>query len=86
MNRDRFEIARDILTVSDSEDGAKKTWIILRSNLCYKQTKVYLPLLEGKDFLNIKNNGEDVRYITSGKGRKFLKYMKNIDDLFNNSE
>jgi len=80
MKRNRLEIMRDILKVSDSERGAKKSWIIRRASMSFDQVKYYIPLLVERNFLNEKNNGGgDIRYVTSRKGREFVRYAENIN-------
>jgi len=81
MNRGRLKIVGDILKIS--ENWVVKARVQRRVNLDSKQAKYYLSLLVGKGFLNRENNGEGIRYRTSGKGGELLKYMENIDNLFN---
>ena len=80
MNRSRTEIMRDILKASDSKRGAKKSWITRRANMSFGQAEYYVPLLVEGGLMNEKNNDDnDIRYITSRKGREFVKYAENIN-------
>ena len=73
MRRSRLEIIRDILRVAN---GAKKTHIMYRANLSFKQTEDYLSFLEEIDF--IKKGSE---YKLLERGIEYLKGYGKIERL-----
>ncbi|MGD0950990.1 MAG: winged helix-turn-helix domain-containing protein [Methanotrichaceae archaeon] len=49
MKRDKFEIARNILLIC--KDGAKKTEIVYKANLNFKNAEGYLKLLIDREMI-----------------------------------
>ncbi len=75
--RCREDIINEILDVS--KNGVRKTQMMRRTNISFGQTRVYLPLLEGKGLLRVEHsnsNGGKPIYITSDKGKEFLQCYK----------
>jgi predicted transcriptional regulator len=75
--RSRIDIMATILDeVRLSAEGLRKTRLMYRCNLSFKQLKVYLKLLEDKKFLSVMlaNNGiGNVKiYRITEEGRSFL--------------
>lgn len=81
--RSRVDIMASILDeVRFSADGLRKTRLMYRCNLSFKQLKVYLKLLCDKRFLKAVNVGVEGRkvevYRITDDGRSFLR---SYDDL-----
>lgn len=67
-NRHRLEIVRDMLSVASVK--AKKTRIMYRANLSFRQMEKYLKsLLES----GLVECDDDSFYVTTGKGKEFLQ-------------
>ena len=65
MKRDKLEIARNILIIC--KDGAKKTEIVYKANLNFKNAESYLKWLNDREmitkegrFFNITSKGSDL--------------------------
>ena len=76
--RSRFDIMASILNeVRFSADGMRKTRLMYRCNLSFRQLKVYLKLLCDKRFLNVVKvdlEGQKVTvYRIADTGKSFLK-------------
>jgi predicted transcriptional regulator len=81
QHRSRIEIIANIL--NEATDGAKKTQIMYRCNLSFRQLQIYLSFLIENNFLRVvhaKGSGVEFFEIT-GKGRAFLKAYSNIKAL-----
>jgi len=72
--RSRLQIVADILFVA--ENGAKKTRIMYQANLSYDLLKRYLAEALEADLISI--NKDEKSYITTQKGKAFLKNITNI--------
>lgn len=73
-HRGRLDLMADILETSQS--GVKKTCLMYRCNLSFKQLKYYLDFLLRKELLRM--TAEDMRsnhdlFETTDKGKEFLK-------------
>ncbi len=75
MKRDRLEIIRSILIIC--KNGAKKTEIVYKSNLNFKNAGVYLQWLEGQELITKEEN----IYKTTPKGIKLLSDLQSVSDL-----
>lgn len=81
-HRGRIDIIANIL--KEAIDGAKKTQIMYRCNLSFRQLQIYLNLLIEKNFLQVvhaKGSGSIEFFEITGKGTAFLKAYKNISVL-----
>jgi predicted transcriptional regulator len=76
MKRNRFEIIADILETA--KDGAKKTRIMYRCNLSYRQTKKLVSHLLETGLLTVGSS-----YHTTEKGLQFLKAYHTLELLLN---
>jgi predicted transcriptional regulator len=81
-NRGRLDITADILKASYG--GARKTYLMYRCNMSFKQLKYYLDFLLGKELLCIV--AEDVNsnhglFEITDKGKEFLKSYKGLKAL-----
>jgi len=76
MNRSLFEIIAEILETA--KDGAKKTRIMYRCNLSYRQTKKLVAHLLETGLLREGNS-----YHTTEKGLQFLKPYHTLELLLN---
>ena len=81
-HRGRLDIIADILGASFG--GVKKTYLMYRCNLSFKQLKYYLGFLLRKKLLQIvsdnKTSNPGLLKIT-GKGKKFLEAYKGLKSL-----
>ena len=77
--RDKMEVIGDILKVADNPFGAKKTQLVYQSNLNFDRLTGFLSYLMEKDL--IEKNGEDNLYMTTPKGRDFLKQIEKLDNM-----
>ena len=73
--RSNIDIIASIL--SEARRGSKKTGIMYRCNLSYKQLEVYLKLLLGMGFLVARSD----LFITTAKGLKFLDAYRALKEL-----
>ncbi|MBS7632666.1 hypothetical protein KEJ15_03460 [Candidatus Bathyarchaeota archaeon] len=74
----------DILEAS--HNGTKKTYLMYRCNLAFRQLKSYLNFMVRKNLLcMIIENGDSNLdlYKTTEKGKEFLKAYKNLKALMN---
>jgi len=81
-NRGRFDITADILEASNG--GIRKTCLMYRCNLSFKQVKYYLDFLLENELLCLVtgdgNSNHNLFEITD-KGKKFLKTYKSLKAL-----
>jgi len=86
--RSRTEIIVNILKAAEYEN--KKTQIMYKARLSFKQLEDYLSFLEERGLIKNRkgNNGKVIGYKTSDKGRKFLRGYKELISLItsNNSD
>jgi len=81
-NRGRIEIIGDILEVC--LDGVtRRTHIMYRGNLSYLMLKEYTVELIRKSLIEEKNSGS---FITTEKGRAFLKHYERIREMLAENE
>lgn len=84
-HRGRFDIIADILSAS-SKEGVRKTHIMYRCNLSFKQLKSYLGFLIEKGLLHAiaQNDGSNPGLIEiTGKGKQFLKAYNGLKSFTN---
>jgi len=82
QHRGRIDIIANILR--ESMDGAKKTHIMYRCNLSFRQLQLYSNLLLEKNLLQIVHEEESSEidfFEITDKGHAFLKAYKNISTL-----
>jgi len=89
QHRSRVDIIANILRAANS--GAKKTHIMYKCNLSFKQLHVYLDLLKERKLLKcIRTQTEDKNnsytYETTNKGKEFLQAYSSIRALLSTSE
>ncbi len=81
-HRGRLDIIADILGASFG--GVRKTYLMYRCNLSFKQLKYYLEFLLNKKLLQMvgdnKRSNPSLFKIT-GKGKKFLEAYKGLKSL-----
>ena len=77
--RDKLEIIQDLLEIADNPKGARKTNLVYRSNLNFNRLENFLPFLIEKDLIQHSDEDEGV-YLTTPKGRQFLKQLKSMYD------
>jgi len=82
QHRSRIDIIANILR--EAIDGAKKTQIMYRCNLSFRQLQIYLSLLIEKKLLQVvhaKGNSSVEFFEITRKGHAFLKAYNNIRAL-----
>ena len=80
--RSQIDIMASIL--NEAVKGAKKTRIMYRCNLSYRQLQRYLKLLLGMELLRLmskKGSAETIFFKTSEKGRTFLDAYRRLRAL-----
>lgn len=81
-HRGRFDIMANILSISTN--GAKKTQLMYKCNMSFRQLEVYLTLLIEKNLLNkrVHNGSKDIIvYEITNKGYSFLQVYDNLRAL-----
>ena len=79
-HRGRLDVIADILEASHSE--TRKTYLMYRCNLSFKQLKYYLDFLLGKELLRRVSDGSNPSlFEITCKGREFLKAYKGLKAL-----
>ena len=76
MRRDRLKIIAEIL--QEAKNGAKKTRIMYKCNLSYRQTKRFLTFLLETGLLRIGSS-----YDVTEKGLRFLQTYHTLEFLLN---
>ncbi len=76
MRRSRVDIIIDILEAA--REGANKTSIVYKTNLNFKLADEFLNLLQKHSLLENKLDGDKIKYITTVKGKMFLKKTTEI--------
>jgi len=81
-HRGRLDIIADILGASFG--GVRKTYLMYRCNLSFKQLKFYLEFLLHKKLLQIVSDNKTFNpglFKITGKGKKFLEAYKGLKSL-----
>jgi predicted transcriptional regulator len=80
-NRSRVEILYDIIDASRTT--AKKTHLMYRSNLSFKQLDMYLHFLLQRELVEERLDVEDASksYAITPKGMEFLSLFESLQDL-----
>jgi predicted transcriptional regulator len=81
-HRGNFDIIAEILDASNG--GAKKTYLMYRCNLSFKQMKSYSRFLIDTGLLHLKasgDNGETGFFEVTDKGKVFLKAYESLISL-----
>ena len=76
MNRTRFDIVASILELATTP--RKKTHLMYKANLSYRQLQVYVDFLKSSGLLQNQPNG---MYRTTEKGLEFLRSYQKIESL-----
>ena len=81
-HRGRLDIIADILEVSLRE-GVKKTYLMYKCNLSFKQLNYYLQFMLNKGFINVvkEKNSNPRLFKTTRKGKDLLKAYKDLKSL-----
>lgn len=80
--RSRWEIIRDILHVAFVEKKAKKTRIMQKACLDWRNFKRYYDYLMGEGLL-ANCNPEPECYVITDKGKEVLNKLKELDEVLN---
>lgn len=81
-HRGRLDIIADMLDASNG--GVKKTYLMYRCNLSFKQLKNYLDFMLKRSLLRVIIKGSDYNpglFEVTDKGRQFLKVYKDLKAL-----
>jgi predicted transcriptional regulator len=70
--RSRLDIIADVLKAA--KNGAKKTWIMYKSNLSYELLNKYLSEILSAELIVFKDEAQ--KFFTTRKGLKFLQMYK----------
>lgn len=80
QRRDCVKVMVDMLTVA--LDGTKKTEIVYKANLNFKQAEKYLELLLTKGLMVVEgSSGKRKAYRTTDRGRSFIKRYEETVEL-----
>lgn len=74
--RSRLEVTAKIL--ESAMNGARKTQIMSRSGVNYKQAEIFLNVLMQKKLLKVTNLGNKNHFHTTAKG---LRYLNEFNEL-----
>jgi predicted transcriptional regulator len=80
-DRSRWEIIEDMLTVLTEEKSAKKTRIMQRACLNWKDLHRYLGYLLEENFMAEGNNPGTGNYAITGKGEELLKRLRSVKEI-----
>ncbi len=82
--RSRWEIIEDMLIVLMSEEKSKKTRIMQRAYLDWRNFQRYFDFLQEEGFMVKCNNlGDEGYYELTERGKELLKRLKNVRDILN---
>ncbi len=80
-DRSRFEIIEDMLAVLTEEKSVKKTRIMQRAYLNWRDLQKYFDFLAEEKFIAESNNPETGGYAITEKGKELLKRIKSVKEL-----
>jgi predicted transcriptional regulator len=85
-NRSRMEILYDIIAAARA--SARKTHLMYKSNLSFKQLDVYLKFLLRQSLMEERFDIEDgsKRYYVTSKGLQFLDLFENLQSFMGNAK
>jgi predicted transcriptional regulator len=81
-NRDRTDIIRQILDITNGTENITKTKFMYKTFLSYRQLKEYLMLLTEKDLLSYDPLTQ--RYTTTEKGKRLLRFCTELNEMMKN--
>jgi len=79
QRRGRLEIIKDILAAVHEVGESKKTRVMQKAYLDWRNFQRYFDFLVENGFLNVKNNGGDKVYMLSENGRILLDKLNELD-------
>ncbi|VVB89897.1 Winged helix-turn-helix [uncultured archaeon] len=79
--RSRWEIIEDMLAVLTEEKSVKKTRIMQRACLNWKDLQKYFDFLVEENFIAESNNPGTGSYAITEKGRELLKRLKSVREM-----
>jgi len=80
--RTKTQIYLDILrSVQESKGRLKKTHIVYKANLTHLRLRRYLDFLLSKEFLAEERNGNQVFFIITDKGLRFLREVDKLEQI-----
>jgi predicted transcriptional regulator len=81
VNRNRIDIADQILGAANGSSGTRKIKMMYQANLSYAQLKKYLMVLTERDLLRYDLDTQTFK--TTEKGHKFLETYNRLYELMN---
>ncbi len=81
QERSRWEIIEDILAVVLEEKKPKKTRMMQRACLAWRNFQGYFDFLLDENFIKKCSNSEPGSYEITEKGRELLKRLKEVDEM-----
>jgi predicted transcriptional regulator len=84
QNRDRAEIIRQILAITNDVEDITKVKLMYKAFLSYKQVKEYVALLTEKGLL--RYDAITQTYKTTEKGFRLLQFCNELDDMMKSSQ
>lgn len=83
QDRNRWEIIRDILKATMSDNKVKKTRILQKAYLDWRTFNRYFDYLNDEGFIKkYKPNGtEEECYMITDKGNSFINKLKELEDV-----
>jgi predicted transcriptional regulator len=80
-DRSRWEIIEDMLAVLTEEKSVKKTRIMQRACLNWKDLRRYFDFLVEENFIAESNNPETGSYAITEKGKELLKRLRSVKEI-----
>ncbi len=80
-DRSRWEIIEDMLAVLTEEKSVKKTRIMQRACLNWKDLQRYFDFLVEENFISESNNPGTGSYGITEKGKELLKRLKSVKEI-----
>ncbi len=80
-DRSRFEIIEDMLAVLTEEKSVKKTRIMQRTYLNWRDLQKYFDFLAEEKFIAESNNPGTGSYAITEKGKELLKRIKSVREI-----
>ncbi len=81
QDRSRWEIIEDVLAVLTEEKSVKKTRIMQRAYLNWRDMQKYFCFLVEENFIAGSNNPSVGSYAITEKGRELLKRLKSVKEI-----
>lgn len=84
-NRTRYDIASEILYLTNGKDSAGKTKIMYKTVISWSMVNDYVDLLTQNGLLEETTRNESTVYITTNRGKEALRKMEILGRLLSKS-